>query len=232
MRNILLILLFFISISLQAQQVEWGVNISPTISFRTPQQHNLSDQAVSIQAGEKPMHTFDFGIDLRAKINERLRVGTAVLYSQKGFSNIHVAAIFDDYRINRTYLIDYVQDYLEIPFFLTYSVVKKKKTEVYPMVGVSNSLLLHDKNNVAVRGGEVSEEVKEKIKTPYLKSTQLHNIGLLLGWGAMTKVDDKTYVGLEAQGKWMITPLLDQASLTNRHLYSFGLNFRFIRTMR
>lgn len=231
MRKFLPVLLFLISTSLLAQDIEWSINVSPTISFRLPQRNNLTEQAVSIQAGEKPMHAFDFGFDMRSTLNKRLKIGAAILYSQKGFSNIHLAAVFDDHRISRAYLIDYIQDYIEVPFFLTYSVFKKEKTEVYPLLGITNSILLQEKNNVAVRSGEISEEIRKEITSPYLQSAQQHNLSLILGWGAMTRVDNKTFVGMEAQGKYMLTPLQDKVSVSNRYLYSFGMNFRFIRKL-
>lgn len=233
MRKFLPVLLFFIPTIVFSQGIEWSVNVSPTISFRMPQKNNLTAQAVTIQAGEKPMHAFDFGFDMRTPINSRVKIGAAILYSQKGFSNIHLAAVFDDERISRAYLIDYVQDYIEIPFFLTYSVLQKEKVQLYPLLGVTNSILLHDKNNTAIRrGGEIREEIQKKISSPYLQSTQQHNVGLLLGWGAMACVDKKTFVGIEAQTKLMLTPLQDKASITHRYLYSFGMNFRFIRRLR
>lgn len=231
MQKLLLLLLFFPSTTLYAQQVAWGINVAPTISYRIPQNHGLSAQAATIQAGEKAMHAFDFGLGMRTAIHKHLKIGAAILYSRKGFSNIHVSAIFNDHNIGRSYIMDYIQDYLEIPVIFTYSVLKKEKREFYPILGISNSLLLSDKINMTARSGGVSEEVKNKISTPYLESSRQHNLGLLFGWGITTRVDTKTYLGIEAQGKLMLTPLYDKVSVSQRHLSSLGLNFRFIRTL-
>lgn len=231
MQKLLPFLLFFLSTTLYAQQVEWSINVAPTISYRVPQNHNLSAQAATIQAGEKAMHTFDFGPGMRAALNKHMKIGAAILYSQKGFSNIHASAIFNDRSISRSYSMDFIQNYLEIPVLLTYTVMKKRKQELYSMLGISNSLLLSDKINVTSRSGEVSEEIKNKISTPYLESSHQHNIGLLFGWGVMIPVDTKTSLGIEAQGKLMLTPLHDKVSASQRYLSSFGLNFRFIRNL-
>lgn len=227
-----LLLLFFLtsSCAVWAQGITWGVNIAPSIAYRIAQRSPLNERITSAQLSEKPMHAFDFGFDVRKTIGERFRIGAAVLYSRKGFSNNHAAATFRNSQISAAYLVDYMQDNLEIPFFLTYSVIKKEKTEAYPLLGMTHSLLLGDKNNVSVRaGGEVREEITEQLRKPYLSPTRLHNVGLLFGGGAMTRVDCKTSVGIEVQGKVMLTPLQDVETHSHRYLTSIGVNFRFIR---
>lgn len=216
----------------QAQGVSWGLNIAPGISYRFGQTHSLTDYAQSIQNGEKAMYVFDFGIDLRKNVSQRLSIGTGIFYSQKGFSNIHVAAVYDDPMLSRQYLLDFVQDYLEIPFYLSYDVYQTDQIKLYPLLGINNSLLLNEKNSVTATGGEVSEETMERLSEPYLGSTKLHNVGIIGGLGIMGEVDPKTAIGLEALGKVMFTPLADGFSHTNRHLYSLNLNFKFVRKIR
>ncbi|MGB3584934.1 MAG: outer membrane beta-barrel protein [Tunicatimonas sp.] len=215
-----------------AQQTTWGVNIAPSISHRLPQTKTLPAREESVRSGERPMHTFDFGIDFRTAINDHWYVGTALLYSQKGFANTNVAIPYPDIRVSRAHIIDFIQNYLEIPFFVTRTVFKNNRFQLYPMVGVTNSLLLSEKNRVAVRGGEVDKEVEEALSKPYLRTKQVHNIGLLGGFGIQASVDPKTFIGLEAQTKFMLSPLADISSQSQRNLYSVGLNFRFVRTLR
>lgn len=215
----------------QAQQTTWGINIAPTVSYRLPQTQALPSRVESVRNGERAMHTFDFGIDFRAAINEHWSVGTAILYSQKGFSNIHVATAYPDIRLPRTYLIDFIQNYLEIPFFLTRTVYKSDKFRVYPLLGITNSLLISEKNRVAVRDGEISEEVQKQLTQPYLQTENFHNVGVLGGLGIQASVDPKTYVGIEAQTKVILSPLIDTSSQSLRNLYSVGLNFRFVRRL-
>lgn len=226
------IIFFMISSPLIAQQLTWSINIAPTVSYRSfPYQSNQGQLPLSA-IGEKPMHTFDFGIDLRTTLSKRLSVGTAVLYSQKGFSNTYLSAAYQHEHIPATYLIDYQQHHLDIPFFVTYVLLNKNKLRIYPMAGVVNSMLLSENNRVTDKSGKGDPLVKEKLSTPYLRSASLHQVGLLAGLGVATDVNDKTQIGLEAQNKFMLTPVHDISSSTNRYLYIIGLNFRFIRKLR
>ncbi|MEM6842036.1 MAG: outer membrane beta-barrel protein [Bacteroidota bacterium] len=230
-----LLLLFFLMGtvgSVIAQQTTWSVNIAPSISYRLPQTRSLPAEAESVRSGEKPMYTFDFGVDFRTAINDNWSVGAALLYSQKGFSNNLVDIAYPDIRVPPPYIIDFIQNYLEIPFFVTRTILENDKFQLYPMVGITNSLLLSEKNRVAVRGGEIDKELEAKLKDPYLRTRQIHNIGILGGFGIQTSVDPKTSLGLEAQAKVMLSPISDIASQSERNLYSLGLNFRFIRTLR
>ena len=241
MKQVLLsiLLLLFLSIfseplhfSAKAQKTTWSVNIAPSISYRLPQTQTLPANVESVMNGEQPMHTFDFGIDLRTATNDHWYVGTALLYSQKGFSNTYVDAPYPTIRVPRTYLIDFIQNYLEIPFFVTRTVYQSDKFKLYPLVGITNSLLIAEKNRVAVRTGEISEEIEQNLSEPYLRTPQVHNVGILGGFGVQASVDPKTYIGLEAQTKVMLSPVSDLSSQSVRNLYSLGLNFRFIRTLQ
>ncbi len=215
-----------------AQKTTWSINIAPSISYRLPQTRTLPANVESVRNGEQPMHTFDFGIDFRTAINDHWYVGTALLYSQKGFSNTHVDVPYPNVRLSRTYLIDFIQNYLEIPFFITRTVYQSDKFKLYPLVGITNSLLIDEKNRVAARSGEISEEVEQNLSEPYLRMRQVHNLGILGGFGIQANVDPKTYIGLEAQSKVMLSPVSDLSSQSIRNLYSLGLNFRFIRTLQ
>ena len=240
---LLLLASFLLTQVLWAQKITWGVNISPSISYRIPQ-YPASPLAEGAQIGEKPMHTFDFGIDVRAAITSRgaatrgaasrWAIGSAILYSQKGMSNSYVSAVYGSPSLSPAYLIDFVQDYLEIPFFLSYSLPSKGTLQWYGFAGVTNSLLLREHNRVATRNSfsaEVSPEIEALLKKPYLAASQRHNLGLMGGWGIKAQVDAKTAIGVEALGKLMLTPLQDRVSDSQRHQYSVGLNFRFIRTL-
>ena len=235
---LLFIASFLIAQTIWAQEITWGINISPSISYRIPQ-YPASPLVEGAQIGEKPMHTFDFGVDVRAAITSRgaatrWAIGAAILYSQKGMSNSYVSAVYGNSSLSPAYLIDFVQDYLEIPFFLSYSLPSKGALQWYGLAGVTNSLLLREHNRVATRNGlsaEVSPEIEALLKKPYLAASQRHNLGLMGGWGIKAQVDTKTAIGVEALGKVMLTPLQDRVSNSQRHQYSVGLNFRFIRTL-
>lgn len=229
---ILFVLISFLHISVWAQGFHWGLNVAPGISYRIGQTHDITDYAQSVQIGEEAMYVFDFGMDMRKDITERLSIGTGIFYSQKGFSNTHVAAAYDDPHLSRRYILDFVQNYLEVPFYFTYSVFQNEQFEFYPMLGINNSMLLSEKNSITTTSGEMSEETMKTLSQPYLSSTKLHNLGVLGGVGIMGAVDSKTAIGLEAIGKVMLTPLEDQFTATQRHLYSFNLNFKFVRKIR
>ena len=235
MRKTLLILPTLLLFSLApagAQILKWGLNIAPGISYRLAEQASDNIPAFSIQSGEEAMYVFDFGVDLRKAIAPRIRFGTGIFYSQKGFSNTHVAAIYDDPGIGRHYLIDFVQDYLEVPFFLSYDVTQQDQLALYTLGGITNSLLLKSKNSVSATGREVNEETVLRLQEPYLKNRRLHNLGFVAGVGIRTDVDAKTALGIEALGRYMTSPLLDQVSNTRRRMYSLNVNFRFIRKIR
>jgi len=229
-KYLLLICFSCLVTNVYAQQLRWGLNIAPGISYRIPQSSAVSPEVAAIQSGEEPMYVFDFGLDLRKSINPRINFGTGVFYSQRGFSNTRVAAIYDDPGLSRRYLLDFVQDYLEIPFFLTYDVAQQDKFAFYALAGVTNSLLIHSKNVVsATSGEEVNEATVQRLSDPYLENKVIHNFGTLTGFGVLTEVDDKTNLGLELLGKIMTSPLQDQVSNSRRYLYSLNVNFRFVR---
>lgn len=238
MKNFLLFFLLISTSSLsRAQTTTWGVNISPNISYRVAPVPAASPLAESVQSGERAMHTFDFGLDIRTQWGKRFTIGSGLFYSQKGFANRYVAAAYHQPTLGRSYIIDFVQDYLDIPIFLTYTLVQSDRFRGYALAGVNNSLLLHEKNDVAVRSAEltvdkVSTEVNELLRQPYLGASRLHSLGVLGGIGVRAPVDAKTFVGLEAVGKLMLTPLDDYTSASQRRQYSIGLNFRFVRTIR
>jgi len=232
-RYLLLVCFSFLVANVHAQQLQWGLNIAPGISYRIPQFSSVSPEATAIQNGEEAMYVFDFGLDLRKSISSRINFGTGVFYSQRGFSNTRIAAIYDDPGLSRRYLVDFVQDYLEIPFFLTYDVTQQDKFAFYVLAGVTNSLLIHSKNVVsATSGEEVNEATLQRLSDPYLKNKHIHNFGTMAGFGVLTEVDDKTNLGVELLGKVMTSPILDQVSHTRRHLYSLNVNFRFVRKIR
>ena len=77
------------------QSYEMGINIGPSISYRTSAQSG-DPIAVSIQNGEEGIYTFDFGLDLRRSISDKTKVGIGIWYSQKGMSNTNVGITYDD----------------------------------------------------------------------------------------------------------------------------------------
>ena len=216
----------------RAQKIEIGINVAPTISYRFAQPSgHISPRAESIRISERPVHTFDFGIDIRSKVNNRLKIGAALIYSQKGFANTNLPATYDIADLNKMHSIDYVQDYLEIPFFATYDYFQDKKISAYGLLGINNSLLFNAKNNVIIKSGKISDENYQTLATPYLQSLKTHNTGMVAGTGVLVNVNDKTSIGLEAQTKFMFTPLEETFFATHRHLFSVGLNFRFVKKL-
>jgi len=224
-------LYFSVVLPAAAQGLEWGLNIAPGVSYRTAPQQSADPLATSIQIGEEAIYVFDFGIDVRKVIAPRIRFGTAILYSQKGFSNTHLAAVYQDPALSRRYLLDFVQDYLEIPFFVTYDLKQSERMSIYALGGVVNSLLLRSNNLISATSGEISEETMRRLKKPYLRNQALHNVGAMAGMGVRTDADAKTMLAVELVGKQMFSPLLDQVSSSQRRLSSFNLNFRIIRKM-
>lgn len=226
-----LFLIFFPLLS-WAQKIEIGVNISPTISYRSSQPSSKIDpRAETIRIAERAVHTFDFGIDIRNKVTNKLKLGTALLYSQKGFANTNLPATYNNAALNKMNSTDYVQDYLEIPFFATYDYFQDKKISAFVIAGFNNSILLNAKNNVIIKAGEVSIEDYELLREPYLRNTKIHNIGMVAGTGVLVNVNEKTAIGLETQTKFMFTPLEEVFFATQRRLFSVGLNFRFIKML-
>ena len=216
-----------------AQQTTWSVNVTPTISYRIAK---LSPADESVRNGERPSHSFDFGLQLRTRLSDRIHLGTGLLYAQRGFANRHVAAPYQR-PLNRGYLVEFIQDYLDIPFFLTYTIAQNDQFQWYALGGINNGLLLRERNEVSVRTyeqsvREVPADVQALLEKPYLGAARQHNLGAIAGFGVRARVDAKTFVGLEAITKVMLTPLQDYASGTQRRSYTVGLNFRFVRTLQ
>ena len=217
-----------------AQSMTWSVNVTPTISYRIA---NLSPVDESVRNGEHPVHSFDFGVQMRTNLGGRFAVGTGLMYARRGFSNLHVAVPYRQPFLSRGYQVEFVQEYLDIPFFVTYNLAQNDQFQWYTLGGINNGFLLRERNDVVVRTYEqtvrqVPPEVQELLEEPYLGAARQHNLGLLAGFGVRARVDAKTFVGLEALTKVMLTPLLDYASGTQRRSYTIGLNFRFVRTLQ
>ena len=220
-----------------AQETTWSINVTPTISYRLPQVRSVDPLTETIQLGEEAMHSFDFGVDLRTSLSDRWMIGAGLFYSQKGFSNLHVAAAYDQPTLSRAYVIDFMQDYLDIPFLATYSFRQNDTFRWYTLGGITNSLLLREKNDVAVRSAELSVSevpgaVREQLQQPYLRAARSYSFGVQGGLGVQARVDGRTFIGLEALSKVMLTPLEDVTSGSQRHQYALGLNFRFVRSLR
>ncbi len=236
-RLLLLYCCFSLLTAAQAQKTTWSINVSPTLSHRIASVPVASSLASSVQSGERAIHAFDFGVDLRTQISHRLSLGSGLFYARKGFANAYVATIYNQAWLTPTYVIDFVQDYLDIPLFATYTLLHQHKLRWYALAGLNNSILLRERNEVTVRSGElrreeVPEETADLLDEPYLHAPGPYSLGLVGGWGVRAQVDDKTFVGLEATSKIMLSRLQDLVSGSSRRQYSLGLNFRFIRILR
>ena len=237
MKFFLLTVCFVITTSfVLAQTTTWSVNINPTVSYRIAPVPTSSPQAETIQSSEKAIHTFDFGLDIRTQLNKRFSLGAGLYYSKKGFSNTRAAVVYNQPGLHSTYVVDFLQDYLDIPLFITYTLAEQKKLKWYALVGINNSLLLHEKNEIGVRSAEFSTRdippaTRALLSQPYLQAAQPYGIGIVGGWGVTAQVDCRTLVGLEALGKGMLTPVEDVVSGSERRSYAVGLNFRFVRKL-
>ena len=219
-----------------AQTTTWSVNINPTVSYRIAPVPAGSLRAATIQSSEKAIHTFDFGLDIRTKLKGRFSVGVGLYYSKKGFSNARAAVVYDQPNLHSTYVVDFLQDYLDVPIFVTCTLVEQKKLKWYALAGINNSLLLHEKNKIGVRSAEFSTRdippaTQEILSQPYLQATRSYSVGLIGGGGVTAQVDCRTFVGLEVLGKGLLAPVEDIISESERRSYSVGLNFRFVRTL-
>ncbi len=231
-RALLVVTYWLVVFSLHAQYIEIGINVIPSVSYRFPGDNPGNNPRVAtIQLAERPIHSFDFGIDIKKEINTRFKIGSGVFYSQKGFGNTNLPGTFDNQNLNPANSIDFVQDYLEVPFFINYKVVDHKKFETYPIFGMINAVILNSNINVAIKSGEISEEDLRMLKKPYLLNNRIYNWGFLLGWGLSLKADEKTAVGIELQSKALLTPLHDTFFAANRYLNSVGVGFRFVRKL-
>ncbi len=224
-------LLFLAQVTV-AQHTTWSVNVTPTISYRIAE---LSSDDESVRNGERPSHMFDFGLQLRTQLSDRMYLGTGLMYAQRGYANTYVAGPYQR-PLDRGYTIDFIQDYLDIPFFLTYNIAQNDQFQWYTLGGINNGILLRERNEVSVRAyeqtvREVPADVQEMLKEPYLGASRQYNLGLIVGFGVRARVDAKTFVGLEAISKLIVTPLQDYISGTQRRSYTIGLNFRFVRTL-
>ena len=214
-----------------AQRTEIGVNVSPSISYRTTQ-INQDPVAQAIQNGEKGIYTFDFGLDLRRRLSQRLKVGVGVWYSQKGFSNTNVGITYNDPRLlGKVAQIDFIQNYIEIPIAGYYKFNKGDLSDIYGLVGFNSSFLFSQKNNVITRAGEINKSEFAELEKPYLQNSTAYNPGFLIGFGLQRSIDEKFSIGLEPAFKMMLSPLKESRFMTHRKLYSLALNFRFVRNL-
>jgi hypothetical protein len=224
--------LLFVATMSWAQPTTWSVNVTPTISYRLS---NLSPTDEAVRNGERSVHAFEFGVQVRTPLTDRLTLGVGLMYARRGFANLHVSSPYQPALI-RGFGIEFVQDFIDIPFFLTYSFAHNERFRWYTLGGIVNGLLLREQNIVTTRtyernAQEVPTDVQELLEKPYLGASRQHNLGVLGGLGVRARVDAKTFVGLEAISKVILTPLQDFASGTQRRSYTIGINFRFVRTL-
>ncbi len=228
-----LIFIFPMMIFVQSigQRYEMGINVGPSISYRTSVDAG-DPVAASIQNGEEGIYTFDFGLDLKRTLSPRLKFGAGVWYSQKGFSNTNVGITYDDLSLfNKVIQIDFIQNYIEIPLLIYYRLNKTTDSQWYTFVGYNNSILFSQKNNVIMRSGEINKGDVERLGEPYLENATRYNPGFLIGFGWQKPIDDKYSFGLEPAFKMLLSPLKEDRFMTHRRLYSLVLNFRFIRKL-
>lgn len=231
MRLVILLLLLVICVHAFGQKYEMGINVGPAISYRTAADSG-DPIAISIQNGEKGIYTFDFGLDLRRTLSNKLKVGIGVWYSQKGFSNTNVGITYDDLTLfNKVVQIDFIQNYIEVPLLIYYKLNKTADSHLYTFLGYNNSVLFSQKNNVIFRIGEINKEEFDHLSEPYLENSTRYNPGILLGFGWQRPIDDKYSFGLEPGFKILLSPLKEDRFMTHRKLYSLVLNFRFVRKL-
>ena len=211
-----------------SQVFEFGLHVTPSLSYRISSNSQNNPNAQSIEIGEKGIYTFDFGVDLKRSLGTRWKIGTGLLYSQKGFANNNVGAIYqlDFPEISH---IDYVQDYLEVPLFLNYLINPGEKLEYYASLGITNAFLLNDKNNVIFRSQLIADKDYTKLQEPYLNSNGIYHFGIRWGMGTQFSIDEKYSFGLEPIFKLSFTELEESRFETSRKLISLGLDFRFIK---
>jgi len=232
MRRILPFILLCFTTNSFAQLVEVGLNVAPTISYRTADTRGLDDPFVSTtRVGEEPIYTFDFGFDFIYKLKERWMVGFGLRYSQKGLANRNVMATYNDFTLDEISHIDFVQDYIELPMFARRQVKDLGKFNFYGMLGLNHSFLITQKNNIILKPGAILESEINELQAPYLKNSSDYNFGLIGGVGFSVEIDERYNFALEPIAKYMISRLREKKFGTTRNLYSLGLNFKFVRKL-
>jgi len=231
MKHFFGLVVFFLSVpQLISQTLEFGLNTGPTISYRTYDDRGATAiEPLAIISGEKQMYTFDFGLDMRYRLHPRWKIGTGVWYSQKGFSNVNVRIAYQDLVLDEVAHIDFIQNYLDLPLTINYKLNQSDRFDIYGVAGLVASFLLSEKNNVILKNGEISSAGKESLEKPYLSNTTNINLGWILGIGIQKAIDEKYVIGFEPSFRRMESALVESQYNTERKLYSFTLNFRFVR---
>lgn len=231
MRFVIITFLFVTTGLAFGQKYEAGINVGPSISYRTSAEGD-DPVAVSIQNGEEGIYTFDFGLDLRRTFSKKIKAGIGIWYSQKGFSNTNIGITYDDLTLfHKVVQIDFIQNYVEVPIMAYYKLNKTTGSDLYAFLGYNNSVLFSQKNNVILRSGEMNNEELDRLSEPYLENSTRYSPGFLVGFGWQKPIDDKHCFGLEPVFKMLLSPLREDRFMTHRKLYSFVLNFRFIRKL-
>ena len=231
MRSLLPVCFLALSAQLIGQEYEMGINVGPSISYRTSVE-STDPIAVSIQNGEEGIYTFDFGLDLRRSLSDKFTVGIGLWYSQKGMSNTNVGITYDDLSLfNKVVQIDFIQNYIELPFLVYYKINRTNAFNLYTFLGYNNSILFSQKNNIILRSGEMNKGEFERLNEPYLENLTRYNPGFIVGFGWQKPIDENYSFGLEPAFKMLLSPLREERFMTNRKLYSLVLNFRFIRKL-
>lgn len=124
MKKALLLLFIVSSFATSGQGIEVGIVASPNYSYRTVQS-GLNYKP--FYEGEKSMFGSEIGLLIVHRLNERLAVGSGVLYSQMGYSYGEINLTDDNRLPKRTFEARQRFDFLNFPVKIQIIVNKNKK---------------------------------------------------------------------------------------------------------
>lgn len=198
-----LVLLFFcfLSAKLEAQtQHEFRLYWAPTLSYRSVEKGSFPHQ--------KAMR-YDIGVNYLYSINDKLKIGSGLVFSRKGFDIDEVSVGMYDITSNS---YKYYRDFVEIPLFAELKLKANDKYSLSFDMGLVNQLYIHESTEGNIYGNidnSYSDLIDAKYKT--------YNLAPYLGFSYHRVFNEKLSL--------IIAPFFEYGlfSLNNIHDYSLGL---------
>jgi hypothetical protein len=226
--------LLFLPIEAVGQRFALGLNVSPTISFRTFNYKGANQTILNaIKNNEKPIYTYTAGLSVAYLCTRQVQVNSGVQYSKLGYAitnigvNTRQAGVVTDLSIN------YLHSLIDIPIILTYSITKPNRTfSWFIATGIINSFSLNSTYDLKTsKIGLFTNEEIANINNAHLQKVPFYNFSYRLGTGICINVDEKHQIRIEAIFRVGLSAIYDNSADLKRNLNAGALSFTFYKKL-
>ena len=171
----------------------------------------------------KAAYRLDNGLLIKNKISNKIKLGTGIIESRKGFKIENYLILNDEGIAYRSGTANVIYKFIEVPLSLDYVLETPKRLKPYFSVGFSNQFIFKYKfltipeRDIILSRGELHEQ-----------GLRRYNIGLIGQIGFFKDVSDKLDVGFDIGGNYSLLKISRHKDASNIHLYTFDLGLNII----